>query len=55
MAKREKRLDAKTFIVPVPDINTLTIETLLIFARPVMIRWVVLQTDRERSLATISQ
>lgn len=55
MAEREKGLDAKTFIMPVPDIDTLTIEALLVLTRPVMIRWVVLQTDRESSLTTISQ
>jgi hypothetical protein len=55
MAEREKRLDAETFIVPVPDIDTFTIEALLVLTRPVMIRWVILQTDRERGLAATSQ
>jgi hypothetical protein len=55
MAEREKRLNTETFIVPVPDIDTLTIEALLVLTRPVMIRWIILQTDREGGLATISQ
>jgi hypothetical protein len=55
MAEREKRLNAETFIVPVPDIDTLTIEALLVLTRPVMIRWIILQADREGGLATISQ
>jgi hypothetical protein len=55
MSEGEKGLDAKTFIMPVPDIDTLTIEALLVLTRPVVIRWVVLQADRERGLAIISQ
>ncbi len=54
MAEREKGLDTETFIVPVPDIDTLSIEALLVLTRPVVIRWVILQTYRESGLPSIS-
>ena len=51
MAEREKRLDPETLIVPVAYIDAFTIEARLVLARPVVIRWVILQTDRESGLA----